>query len=111
MNEECFQSASSCGKYPYIGDLYLQKVLILLYVLLNNEAIILVKILLDATFSGIAMTESFLRAQIHSENLNENILQHFFSGRSDVHLQVIQPVLKFPKLNSLIKYPKVRNLK
>ena len=31
MNEECFQSASSCGKYPYIGDLYLQKCLILLY--------------------------------------------------------------------------------
>ena len=23
MNEGCFQSASSCGKYPYIGDLYL----------------------------------------------------------------------------------------
>ena len=25
MNEECFQSASSCDKYPYIGELYLQK--------------------------------------------------------------------------------------
>ena len=25
MNEGCFQSASSCGKYLYIGDLYLQK--------------------------------------------------------------------------------------
>ena len=25
MNEVCFQSASSCGKYPYIGDLYQQK--------------------------------------------------------------------------------------
>ena len=24
MNEECFQSASLCGKYPYISDLYLQ---------------------------------------------------------------------------------------
>ena len=24
-NEGCFQSASSCGKYPYIGDLYLKK--------------------------------------------------------------------------------------
>ena len=23
MNEGCFQSASSCGKYPYIGGLYL----------------------------------------------------------------------------------------
>ena len=24
MNERCFQSASLCDKYPYIGDLYLQ---------------------------------------------------------------------------------------
>ena len=24
MNEECFQFASLCGKYTYIGDLYLQ---------------------------------------------------------------------------------------
>ena len=42
MNEGCFQSASSCGKYPYIGDLYLQKLLILLYVLCNTEAAIMV---------------------------------------------------------------------
>ena len=27
------------------------------------------------------------------------------SGRFDVHLQVIQPTLKFPYLISLIKYP------
>ena len=33
MNEECFQSASSCGKYPFIGDLYLQNILILIYIL------------------------------------------------------------------------------
>ena len=26
MNEGCFQSASACGKYPYIGDLYLQNI-------------------------------------------------------------------------------------
>ena len=25
MDKGCFQSASLCGKYPYIGDLYLQK--------------------------------------------------------------------------------------
>ena len=74
MNEGCFQSASSCGKYPYIGDLYLQFFLILLYALLNTEAAILVKILLDATFSGIPMTESFLRERIHSKNLYENHL-------------------------------------
>ena len=33
MNEGCFQSVSSCGKSPYIGDLYLQNCLILLYIL------------------------------------------------------------------------------
>ena len=74
MNEGCFQSASSCGKYPYIGDLYLQNYLILLYILRNTEAAILVKILPDATFSGILLTGSFLRERIHSENLYENHL-------------------------------------
>ena len=74
MNEGCFQSASSCGKYPYIGDLYLQKSLILLDILWNNEAAIWVKILLDATFFPIPVTESFLRERIHSENLYENHL-------------------------------------
>ena len=72
MNEGCFQSASSCDKYPYIGDLYLQKILILLYILANTETAVLVKILLDATFSGIPLTESFLRERKHSENLYEN---------------------------------------
>ena len=74
MNVGCFQSASSCGKYPYIGDLYLQNILILLHNLLNTETVILVKILLDATFSGIRLTESFLRERIHSENSYENHL-------------------------------------
>ena len=74
MNEGCFQSASLCGKYPYIGDLYLQKKLVLIHNLWNTEAVILVKILLDATFSGIPLTESFLREQIHSENSYENHL-------------------------------------
>ena len=74
MNEVCFQSASSCGKYPYIWDLYLQKNLILLFILWNIEAVILVKILLDASFSGIPLTESFLREQIHSKNSYENHL-------------------------------------
>ena len=31
MKEGCLQSASSCEKYPYIGDLYLQKIDIALY--------------------------------------------------------------------------------
>ena len=74
MIEGCFQSVSSCGKYPYFGDLYLQSFLILLHMLWNTEAAIVVKILLDATFSGSPLTESFLREQIHSENLYENHL-------------------------------------
>ena len=78
MNEGCFQSASSCGKCPYIGDLYLQIVLIFLYILWNTEASILIKILPGATFSGITLTASFLRERIHCENLYENHLLHFF---------------------------------
>ena len=74
MKEGCFQSVSSCGEYTYIGDLYLQKCLILLHVLRNTETAILVKILINATFSGIPLTESFLRERIHSENLYENHL-------------------------------------
>ena len=77
MNKGCFQSAFSCGKYPYTGDFKLQKSLILLYILRNTEAAILVKILLDATFSGIPMTESFLRERLHSENVYENNMIHF----------------------------------
>ena len=38
----------------------------------------MVKILLDATFSGIPLTELVLREQTHSENLYENHLYHFF---------------------------------
>ena len=72
MNEGCFQSASSRGKYLYIGELYLQNFSILLYILWNTEAVILVKILLDATFSGYQLTESFLRERMHIENLYEN---------------------------------------
>ena len=33
------------------------------------------------------------------------IIGNIFSGRLDVHLQVIQPILKFPYLISIIKYP------
>ena len=40
------------------------------------------------------------RAKIYTK-----IICHVFSGRLDVHLQVIQPILKFPYLISPIKYP------
>ena len=74
MNEGFFQSASSCGKYPYIGGLYLQKILILLYIWWNSETAIIVKILLNATFSGIPLKESFLRERIHSKKIYETYL-------------------------------------
>ena len=78
MNEGCFQPASSCGKYPYIGDLYLQNFLIMLYILCYTEVAILVKILLDAIFSGIPLTESFLRERIHSEIFLRKLFVTFF---------------------------------
>ena len=39
------------------------------------------------------------------------IICNIFSGRFDVHLQVIQPIPKFPYLFLLIKYPQVRHMK
>ena len=61
-----------------LDNLYLQNVLILLYILLNTEAASSVKILLDATFSVIPLKESFLCERIHSKKLYENYLYHFF---------------------------------
>ena len=69
MKEGCFQSASLCGKYQYIGDLYLQIFLILLHILRNTEAAILVYVIPDANFSCIPLTASSLRERIHSKNL------------------------------------------
>ena len=69
----------------------------------------MVKILLGATFSGIPLTESFSRDGIHSENSHKKSFVAFFSGRFDVHLKVMQPILKCPYLISLIKYPQVRH--
>ena len=82
MKEGCFQSAFLCGKYPYIGDLYLQNLLVLLYFLLNTVAAILVKVLPDATFSGIPMTASFLCERIANIYTNSSFIS--FSGRFDV---------------------------
>ena len=66
INEGCFQSASLCGKYPYISDLNLQIFFVLLYILWNTEAAILVKILHEATFSGIQLAASFLRERMNT---------------------------------------------
>ena len=52
----------------------------------------LVKILLDATFSDIQYTSSFLREQLHSKNVCENRLQHF-SWSLWYSLQVIQSIV------------------
>ena len=111
MNEGCFQSASLCGKYPYIGDLYLQRFLVLLYILWNTEAAILVKILPDDTFLAFHSQRRLCVNEYIAKKLYENYLSRFFSGRFDVHLQVIQPILKFPYLISPIKYHQIRHLK
>ena len=39
------------------------------------------------------------------------VICYISSGHFDVHLQVIQPILKFTYLISLIKYPQIRHLK
>ena len=67
----------------------------------------MVRILLIATLSGIPLTESFLRERIHSEKFIHvpKSFVTFYSGRFYIHLQVIQPILKFPYLISLIKPP------
>ena len=110
INEGCFQSTSSCGKYTYIGDLYLQKILILLYSLWNTEAAILVKIPLDANFLAFHWQSRFCVNE-YIAKIDTKIICNIFSGRFDVHLQVIQPILKFQYLISFIKYPQVRHLK
>ena len=68
------------------------------------------KILIDATFSGIPLTESFCVNE-YIAKIHTKIICNIISGRFNVHLQVIQPILKFLYLISLIKYPQVRHLK
>ena len=83
--------------------------MILLYILWNTEAAILVKILLDATFSGIPLTVVFcvneyivkIYAKIIGNIFFWSVVMggsaaHYYSGRFDIHLQVIQPIVKFP---------------
>ena len=68
----------------------------------------MVKILLDATFSGIPLTESFLREQIHSENSYENHLKHFFwslrcsfaSNKADFEISIFNLTHKVPPSTS-----------
>ena len=52
----------------------------------------MVKILLDATFSGYPLTESYCVNECIAKNYTK-IIGNIFSGRLDVHLQVIQPIL------------------
>ena len=68
----------------------------------------MVKILLDATFSGIPMTESFLRERLHSENVYENHLLHLFwsllcsfvSNTADFEISIPNHTHKVPKNTS-----------
>ena len=64
----------------------------------------MVKILLNATFSGIPLTESFLRERIHSENSYENHLLYFFwslrcsfaSNTADFEISIFNLTHKVP---------------
>ena len=75
----------------HILVIYTCKFVLYCFIFYGNEALILVKILLDATFSGIPLTESFLRLheQIHIGKIYTKIICIIFSGRFDVHLQGI----------------------
>ena len=53
MNEGCLQSVTLCDKCLYISDLYLQIAWYCFKILWNTETAFLVKILHEATFSGI----------------------------------------------------------
>ena len=83
----------------------------------------MVKLLLDATFSGIPLTESFLREQIHSENSYENHLKHFFwslqcsfaSKKADFEISIsnlthkVPPSTSFEIRKSLKRMPPLAN--
>ena len=64
----------------------------------------MVKILLDASFSGYPLTESFLRERMHSENLYENHWYYFFwslgcsfaSNTADFIISIYNPTHKVP---------------
>ena len=50
----------------------------------------------------------------HAQNIakmHTKIICNISFGRFDVHLQVLQPILKFPYLISLIKFPQICHLK
>ena len=69
----------------------------------------MVKILIDATFSGILLTESFLREPIHSENLYKNHLYYFFwslwcsfvSKTADFEISIFNLTHKVPPSTSI----------
>ena len=83
----------------------------------------MVKILLDATFSGIPLTESFLRERIHSENSCENHLLNFFwslrcsfaSNKADFEISIfnlthkVPPSTSFEIRKSLKRMPSLAN--
>ena len=65
------------------------------FILRNNGAAILVEFLLDATFSGVQFTWSFLRERLQCENEDENRLYKFFFAANGIRSQVTQPFSNF----------------
>ena len=83
--------------------MYLQKSLILLKILWNYCAVILVKLLLDTTFSGIQLTLPFLHAQ-SSAIMYSKMTGNISADSYGACVQEIQPRLKFTYLFLLITY-------
>ena len=81
----------------------MQKSLILLFFLRHKEVVILATILLDAIFSGVQLTQSYLHERSHCE-MYSKIACNISSGGYGVCVQVIQPILKLTYLFSLINY-------
>ena len=58
----------------------------------NNVIVILVKVLHNATFSGIRLTQPFLHERLHCEVVFKNRF-NISSGSYGAHVQVIKPFL------------------
>ena len=58
--------------------------------------VIFVKVLLNVTVSGIRLTQSFLNRKDYIARLYSKIAFNISFGSDVVHVQIIQPFLKFP---------------
>ena len=71
----------------------------------------MVKIHLDATFLWHFNDRVVFCVNDYIAKMYTKIVCNISSGRFDVDFQIIQPILKFPFLISLINNPQIRHLK